>query len=185
MGKDLSNVYDLIRPLRARYLGPLRYIVILYPHDIPTSIWRRISCFQAILFVRGSSLEDADIMRAGIFAARQVVILADSSVHERAKKIAGRGQNPKQIESLVDSDAVFTFQCVKRLNREAQVVMEIFRHENIAYLDSSVTSSDYKFNPYFASGTLFTTHLLDSLVCQVCLAISLVFSCHTYTFVYL
>jgi hypothetical protein len=49
MGKDLNNLYDLIRPLRAKYLGSLKYIVILYPDDIPHAVWRRICYFDAIL----------------------------------------------------------------------------------------------------------------------------------------
>ena len=35
MGKGLSNLVDLIRPLRAKYLGSLRIIVIIYPVEIP------------------------------------------------------------------------------------------------------------------------------------------------------
>jgi hypothetical protein len=72
MGKSLSSLYDLIRPLRSRHLGSLRYIVILYAGDIPHAVWQRISIFEGILVVRGSSVEEADIRRAGIFYAEKV-----------------------------------------------------------------------------------------------------------------
>jgi hypothetical protein len=52
IGKSVNSLYDLIRPLRARYLGSMKYIVILYPDDIPHAAWRRISMFEGILVVR-------------------------------------------------------------------------------------------------------------------------------------
>jgi hypothetical protein len=200
MGKDLTNVYDLIRPLRAKYLGSLKYIVILYPHDIPYDIWRRICFFDAILVVRGSSLEEIDLRRAGIYRAHQVVVLADASRERSSDSASSKGdsnaKSTSELESLIDSDAIFTYQCVRRLNPHAQIVVEIVNHANIAYLDNNNSGSnssgsngtngnnqtsnnnsnnvkdaqkqvnDYKFTPQFASGSLFTTSLLDSLVCQ-------------------
>ncbi len=159
IGKSLSNLYDLIRPLRARYLGIMKYIVILYPGDIPHNVWQKISIFDAILIVRGSPLEENDIIRAGIFRAKQVVVLADSMK-----------SSDKSHDALVDSDAIFCYQAVKRLNKSTQVVVEIVRQSNIGYLDNSDSSQSfdefYKFSPQFASGALFTTSLLDTLVCQ-------------------
>ncbi len=159
VGKSLSNLYDLIRPLRARYLGCMKYIVILYPGDIPHNVWQKISIFDAILIVRGSPLEENDIIRAGIFRAKQVVVLADSMK-----------SSDKSYDALVDSDAIFCYQAVKRLNESTQVVVEIVRQSNIGYLDNSDSSQSfdefYKFSPQFASGALFTTSLLDTLVCQ-------------------
>ena len=65
IGKALSNLYDLIRPLRARHLGELKHIIIIYPKDFPPAVWQRISIFESIWIVRGSALEEADIRRAG------------------------------------------------------------------------------------------------------------------------
>ena len=73
-------------------------------------------------------------------------------------------------EALVDSDAIFTYQCVHRMNPFAHVVAEIVHHSNISYLDSDHSQApvaDYKCTPQFAAGTLFNTSLLDSLVSQV------------------
>jgi len=72
IGKSLSNLYDLIRPLRARNLGELKHIVIIYPSDFPVAVWQRISIFESIWIIRGSALEEADIRRSGIFKAKQV-----------------------------------------------------------------------------------------------------------------
>ena len=65
IGKALSNLYDLIRPLRAKNLGELKHIVIIYPNDFPPAVWQRISIFESVWIVRGSALEEADIRRAG------------------------------------------------------------------------------------------------------------------------
>lgn len=164
MGKSPKHLYDLILPLRAKYLGILRYIVILYPDEIPQNVWRKISVFECILVVKGTCLEEVDIHRAGIFRASQVVILSDSKASSSTEKPT----NPAVYESLVDSEAIFTYQCVKRLNPVTKVVLEILRYSNISYFDKEAIFSkeDYKFTPQFASGTLFTTSLLDTLVCQ-------------------
>ena len=167
MGKSLSNLYDLIRPLRARQQGTLRYIVILYFGDIPHAVWQRISVFEGILVVRGSSLEEADIRRAGIFQAQKVIVLADAE----GDALSGGGTTATaSLEALVDADAIFSYQCVRRMNENAQVVVEIVKHSSIGYLDqeSSLTSGEvnYRFTPQFASGALFTSSLLDTIVCQ-------------------
>lgn len=56
IGRNISNLYDLIKQLRAKYLGELKYIVILYPNEFPEQVWQRICIFEALLIVRGSPL---------------------------------------------------------------------------------------------------------------------------------
>lgn len=165
IGKGLRTLFDLIRPLRAKYLGPLRHIVVLCPHDIPHDVWQRVSVFDAIIVVRGSALEETNLKRAGIFRAAQVVVLAEGNNTSTG--------NTSGMEALVDSDAIFTYQHVKRMNPNTQVVIEIVNQSNIAYLNDSSTPAldDQKFSPQFAAGSLFTTSLLDSIICQVKLSI--------------
>jgi hypothetical protein len=168
MGKNLSNVHDLIKPLRARYLGPIRPIVILHPYDIVDAVWNQISRFPDVYIVKGSSLNEVDIMRAGIFRAQQVVVLADACSHELAS-LSTSATTISQMESLVDSDALFTYQCVKRLVPHVHIVMELFQQQNIPYLELSSLNLPFQNSSVskpFAAGSLFTTYMLDSLVCQ-------------------
>ena len=163
IAKGLSNLYDFIRPLRSKHLGKLTHIVLLYPGDIPAHIWRRISIFEGILYVKGSPLEESDIRRAGIFRASQVVVLADPNVDVKKEQ--------SRIDALVDADAIFTYHCVRRLNEKTQVMIEIVRHQNVIYLDPAVGAvanggTNFKFTSQFASGLLFTSSMLDSIVCQ-------------------
>jgi hypothetical protein len=169
IGKALSNLYDLIRPLRAKTLGMLKHIVILYPDEFPIAVWQRISLFESVWIVRGSPLEESDIRRCGIFKCKQVVMLADASMLS-SSAVYDKGQNAADIDALVDADAIFCYQAVKRLNESANIVVEIVRQSNVSYLEPETglnsTAIDYKFTPQFASGALFTTSLLDTLACQ-------------------
>ena len=100
----------------------------------------------------------------------QVIVLADAE----GDVLSGSGNassHSSSLEALVDADAIFSYQCVRRMNENAQVVVEIVKHSSIGYLDqeSSLSSGEvhYRFTPQFASGALFTSSLLDTIVCQV------------------
>ncbi len=172
IGKALSNLYDLIRPLRAKSLGILKPIVILYPRDFPLRVWQRIGIFESIWIVRGSGLEDADIRRCGIFKAKQVVLLANASAttNQALAHHASTSASSVSLNALDDADAIFCYQAVRRMNETCHIVVEIVRHTNVSYLDPETglnsTEVDYKFTPQFAAGSLFATSLLDTLVCQ-------------------
>jgi len=185
IGKELSNLYDLVLPLRAKSAGILKYIVVLYPDMLPLSVWQKVNIFEGIFLIRGSALEEADLRRAGIFTAKQVVILGNVVAHNPSSSNGGEGegggnQNTSMsgkkgaasagAEALIDADSVFCYQCVKRMNENAEIVVEIVRHANVSYLDPdsgvNATDIDYKFTPEFAAGQLFISSLLDNIVCQ-------------------
>jgi potassium large conductance calcium-activated channel subfamily M alpha protein 1 len=168
VGKALSSLYDLIKNLRAKYLETLRHIVILTPMEIPYAVWSRISVFQCVLVVRGSPLDETDVLRAGIFKAAQVIVLANGIKQDDAE--SSRVQKAGTT-ALIDADAVFTYQCVRRMNEAASCVVEIVKSDNVKYLDPEAVmlngnNVEYKFTPQFASGALLTSSLLDTLACQ-------------------
>jgi len=176
-GSGLGNLYDLIKPLRARELGRLRYIVILTPTDLPSATWTRISVFEGLMIVKGTPLEEEDIRRAGVFRAQQVVVLAsawNASAASKRAKFSGGASNLATmagLEALLDSDTIFTYKAVKRMNDSAQCVVEFMKDNNISYLNPEsgmINSSgdDYKSTPQFAAGELFASSLLDTVVCQ-------------------
>ena len=141
--------------------------------------------FEGILFVHGSPVSIIDLRRAGIYRAQQVIVLASppesastvsigsiSHSHHAPPVHANQSEGANMTkEALEDVDAIFAFQCVKKMNNSANVVIEMVHANNIAYLDfetnvSNSSSSDYKFTQHFASGTIFTSSLLDTLLCQ-------------------
>jgi hypothetical protein len=155
--KGNINLYDLIYPLRAKNLGDVKVIVLLVSGEISSELWYRISMFESIYIVRGSPLEEKNFRRAGIFDACSVIVLADSSDNASS-------------DTLVDSEAIFTYQCAKRMNSNAHVVVEIVNTNNINYLNTEhiddEIETNYKFTKQFAAGHLFTTSLLDCIICQ-------------------
>lgn len=87
-----------------------------------------------------------------------------------AEEDASASDNSVSLEALMDADAIFSYQCVRRMNENAHVVIEIVKHSSIGYLDKEASASsevNYRFTPQFASGALFTSSLLDTIVCQV------------------
>jgi hypothetical protein len=66
------------------------------------------------------------------------------------------------MEALVDSDSIFSYQLVKRMNPDTQIVVEIVNSSNISYLDGEGSQAPdmYKFSDQFAAGNLFTTRYL-------------------------
>lgn len=172
IGKSLSSLYDLILPLRSKRLGALRHIIILYPYDFPIDIWQRIAIFESIWLLRGSPLEEEDIRRSGIFKAKQVLLLADISAFANYQDKNNLDPNA-DLGSLLDADVIFCYRSVRMLNENAHIVVDIVRNSNISYLDPDThfagvsNDLDYLFTPQFASGSLFVTSSLDSIISRV------------------
>ena len=167
-GRHLTNLKDLITPLRRVSDGSLNYIVVLSPDNIPPDTWRSISHLEAILYVRGSSLEEKDLRRAGIYRASKIVILANPT-YMQEESVNSHGGNSSVDQGLVDVDAIFSYQLIQRINPSANLIMEVVKEENIAYLDndtSELAVKDYKFSSAFAAGILFTPTLLDTMLVQ-------------------
>jgi len=201
--KVFSNLHDLIRPLRARYLGECLFIVILYPYDVTEDMWAPLSMFESIAVVKGSAREEVNLKRAGIYRASKIVAISDGSIQSERGENDLNGNpgssNFSTKDALVDADSIFLYKCVRRMNPNCQILVDIVHQSSIAYLDvpsaisrrASTTSRgnsksvsfrkpkrgsnysirgtgdfDFKFTPQFASGSLFATCLLDSLICQ-------------------
>jgi hypothetical protein len=168
IGRNTNNLYDLIRPLRAMYLGYTRPIVILTPGNIPASTWGRVSIFQGVFVMHGSGLEEQDLVRAGIFKASQCIFLTDTEgMVDDTTLTAGA----KATQSaLLDADGVFAYQTITSMNPTISCCVEIINAANVGFLDpkEGLVSGDvdYKFTPQFASGALLTSSLLDTLICQ-------------------
>jgi hypothetical protein len=64
-------------------------------------------------------------------------VLADPSDSQRNdhQAYAARPGSKKGVDALVDADAIFCYQCVRKMNEQAHVVVEIVLHTNVGYLD--------------------------------------------------
>ena len=73
------------------------------------------------------------------------------------------------MDSLVDAGSIFAYKLARNLNRNAHVVVEVVHRQNMAFMgdqDSDKGFSNYRMSPQFASGSLFTSSMLDTLICQ-------------------
>ena len=126
-GKSLNNLVDFILPLRERKKGSLRHIVILHTEDIPYHIWGQISMFEGVFFVRGSPISERDLQRAGVFRASHFVLLAGEHVSHGGKERGGGDSSTASISGgeLDDADAIFSYQIIRRMNEELNIVIEM------------------------------------------------------------
>ena len=172
ISRDVNNIYDFVYHFRQKNLGRLQHIVILSPDEIPHSVWSKICMFESIYIVRGSPNQVNDLRRAGIFRASSVVIIADPPTDVQKGHSTG-------IDAMVDADAIFIYHLVKKLNDKAHVVVELVRTENVRYLDTQHLSDyaaaltmNYHTTAEFASGTLFLSSIVDTIIPQVCNTLS-------------
>ena len=158
--KTPTSLFDLIAPMRAKKMKKIQPIVIMSNEDIPSPIWQQISMFQGLYFIRGQPLREIDLLRAGVLVCKQVVLLASSPKKEKT--------TPTDVERnvIVDSDAIFTFQCVRNLNTSAELCVEMVHDYNISFIDSNEAGPNIKMSPEFVAGMVFTSSLLDTLCVQ-------------------
>ncbi|CAI2375890.1 unnamed protein product [Moneuplotes crassus] len=78
----------------------------------------------------------------------------------------------KEEENLMDAQTIFKYNIIKR-HADVKIITELYSHENLAYLDSPniyhvMNEYGYDQTPIFASGQVYSSSLMDSLVCQAC-----------------
>lgn len=97
----IQNIFHLIKPLRAGYLGRVQPIVILHPTFPTFETWQKINMFPEIYFVEGSGLDSVDLFRAGVQNAAKAIVFSRSADNINTK-------NPDY--ELLDADTIFTHQ---------------------------------------------------------------------------
>jgi len=160
ISKTPTNLFDLIAPMRAKKMKRLQPIVIMSTEDIPGPIWQQISMFQGLYFIKGHPLRETDLLRAGVLICKQVVLVVSAAQNQNS--------TPTDIERnvVVDSDAIFTFQCVRNLNTSAELCVEMVHDYNVSFIDSNESGPNIKMSPEFVAGMVFTSSLLDTLCVQ-------------------
>lgn len=181
VGDWLEDMYDLVRGLRSRTLGPLGAlfpIVFLGPEEPNPLMWQRCSVFKDIYVVSGSQVDPRDLARAGAVDARSILVLSSNS--ETSEEV------------IKDSRSLTTFLILEKMTL-AHVTIEVVSADSLSlllkghsplYAKRPPKASDarpdweearraYKeiaklgpsSNPYFASGNIFVSSFLDSLIC--------------------
>lgn len=163
----MHHLYHLVMPLRSRMLAHVKPILLLAPHPPTEADWFRISVFPAVYYMKGSALNSDELQRAGVVRASNAIILS-------------REPNPelRQIEeeqddgTVVDSEAIFCRQSIHNVAPHVEIVTELVNYDNTIFLKPDVANfmrsvdGANQTSPHFASGSVFTTAILDILMCQ-------------------
>lgn len=78
----------------------------------------------------------------------------------------------KEEEILLDAQTIFKYNIIKKKNPKVSVVTELISEKNLAFLlddpklYSIMKSYEYDQTPTFASGEVYLSALMDSLICQ-------------------
>ncbi len=168
--KDMSALHLVIAPLRSSSAGLQQRIVVLHSGVMPHDVWLRVAKYRAISVVQASIVNEANLVRAGIFRAGKVLVLSSglSCWDDNGREASGTSILSR---SLSDSEAVFTYSMIKRMNPFVQLVVEFMYPENIStYLDPvgcARMEGDYRFSRMYVAGEILNSSIYDTLVCQV------------------
>jgi potassium large conductance calcium-activated channel subfamily M alpha protein 1 len=133
---EISSIYQFVRTMRVKNMGPYRPLIILYP-SMPRPIWNKIRNFPKIYFCDGSPLESSDLLRAGIRTASKAVVLASTADASASDNL--------DDEALVDANSIFATHSIARVRSDIDIVTEILLRNNIPFVDpSDMTLLDLK-----------------------------------------
>jgi hypothetical protein len=168
-----SALYSFILPLRARYLKELMYIVILNPEPPNPELWNQISIFPNLIYVRGSSLVNEDLIRAGIKHAKKAVIMDSGKINSNDATRIDMGN-----DRMTDAESIFIYKAIKKCNPSLQIMIELVYPSNIEFLEPKSTQKEdldkakednefkYEYLSLYASGEVYISAIIDTLTCQ-------------------
>ena len=158
-------------------------IVILHDELPSTKQWQQLQFFTQIYFVQGSPLQEKSYDRVNIMKAKQIEILTPNisiEMKDKSKKQDNHGaeeddgdkKDANDEENLLDAKTIFKYNIIKKKNPKVNVVTELINQSNIAFLlDDPLLLPFFKYylydqTPVFASGEVYLSSLMDSLICQ-------------------
>eukprot|EP00011_Vannellida_sp_DIVA3-517-6-12_P005933 CAMPEP_0114630652 /NCGR_PEP_ID=MMETSP0168-20121206/13998_1 /TAXON_ID=95228 ORGANISM="Vannella sp., Strain DIVA3 517/6/12" /NCGR_SAMPLE_ID=MMETSP0168 /ASSEMBLY_ACC=CAM_ASM_000044 /LENGTH=250 /DNA_ID=CAMNT_0001842175 /DNA_START=1 /DNA_END=750 /DNA_ORIENTATION=- len=154
-------------------------VVIINPVPIPDDIWNIVGRFPNVYFVKGKASDYRALALAQLSTAATIVLLTNPTF--------------RSLDSqMIDAETVFTFRRLMPRLRSAFLVAELAQGGNVRFISpgldpefvvrqqisrstgvSSLTTSgellhpEYHYNPFFAAGQVYTSSVLDSLLCRL------------------
>ena len=186
----VPNLINFVLPLRSKYLGKYPPIVILHSKEPTEKQWTQIAYFPEIYYVKGTAMNKKDLFRANIMKASKVVILTPNVEevtkkhhhdeterkrdrhHEESQENSNSQKLTRDEEDLLDARTIFKYKCVKKIRPEIPIVTELVCPQNLVFIlpqpkDYAIMRK-YGFaqTPTFASGEIYISSVIDSLICQ-------------------
>ena len=97
------SIYYFLLPLRARYLKEYQHIVVLSPDPPSNEIWECICRFPRIIYIKGSPLNNEDLLRANINFADKAVVLG----HDTSKD-----KDDILNDEMLDAESIFIYKAI-------------------------------------------------------------------------
>ena len=162
----VQGIKNLILPLRTKQLGSQMRPIVILSNDVAgddnenadTYIWSEINRFEEIYIVKGSALNPLDLERARVTKARAIIIIAKST------------ESDENNRKMMDADAIFMYKTIEANFKNLIIVTELATMQAIAFLvpgnEERYQKLGYFMSKPFASGEIFVSSLLDSLMSQ-------------------
>ena len=202
------ELLNFIRPLRSKSLPIklLKWIVILAP-TLPKEAHDILIRFPKIIFIQGDPLLTDNLLKANIMAADIAIILRNDYYENNDDnyEIIGKDINENDNEEeqnkeennddmVDDSNTLYIYQIIKKLNNSIQIITELFNTNNIELLlsesslknlhhskiyfknisnqgqindEDAQKNFNYKLAPIYASGELYLPTVIDRITSQI------------------
>ena len=152
------NIKHLILPLRTR--GKLKHHPILImdkKEHLSKEIWKDIQYFPDIYYLQGNAIKNDDLKKARVSKALAVVILS-------------KYNQDNQLLEMVDADSIFIYKALKNESNNILIIADLISSNSIGYIsnsgDENLDNFGFWLNEAFASGELYISSMLDTLICQ-------------------
>ena len=152
------NIKNLILPLRTRGKTIHHPILIMDKNEhISSEIWKDIQYFPDVYYMQGNPIKSDDLKKAGVSKAKAVVILSKYS-------------QENQLLEMVDADSIFIYKAIKNESCNTLIIADLISSKSIGYItnsgDENMDNFGFWLNEAFASGELYISSMLDTLICQ-------------------
>ena len=153
------NLKNLIMPLRARSIKvkTLPILIMDKSEHIPSELWKEIQYFPDVYYMQGNAIKSEDLKKAGIPKAEAVIILSSNIIE-------------KDQEDMRDADTIFIYKAIKNEAKKTLIIADISSVNSIGYIsnygDENIESQGFWLSEAFASGELYISSMLDTLICQ-------------------
>ena len=152
------NIKHLIFPLRSRAKAKHYPILIIDKNEhISSEIWKEIQYFPDIYYMQGNPIKSDDLKKAGVSKAQAVVILSKYT-------------QDNELLEMMDADSIFIYKAIKNESNKTLIIADLISVNAIGYLttsgDENMDAHGFWLNEAFASGELYISSMLDTLICQ-------------------
>ncbi|XP_076316319.1 potassium channel subfamily T member 2-like isoform X2 [Tachypleus tridentatus] len=170
-----NGIYNFIVPLRAHFHSPqtLRPIILLLERRPHPAFLDAISLFPLVYWMQGSIDYLDDLLRAGITLADSVVVVNKES------------SNSVEEDHLADCNTIVAVQTMFKLFPSVRIITELSQSSNMRFMQFRANDTyalhlskmekresergshiSYMYRLPFASGTVFSASMLDTLLYQ-------------------